>query len=128
MAQEPEWLAALAREARVRSGLVVYGNTRDLFWSGNGPEYVTLPALLAKRLDAFGICATWDRVDGLRFASDEQARRWREAVERSVGSGTATGKPYDVGGAGTPDPAPTSARRIQLRELIAEYRAVVRRA
>ncbi len=125
MSQHPEWFVALAREADIRGGLVVYGNTRDLFWSGTGADYVTLPTLLTRRLGQFTIRGTWDRVDGLRFESDDHARRWDDAVSRAVGGGASGGEAYDVGNEEKPQGAPAVGRRIDLPELIAQYRAVL---
>ncbi len=126
MSQDPDWLATLHREADVRSGLVLFGNTRDLFWSGTGSDYLTLPALLSRRLGQFTIRATWDRVDGLRFTDEEQARRWDEAVKRTVAPDAGRGQPYDAGGEDRAEPAPpTAGRRVDLPELIAQYRIVI---
>ena len=97
MAQDPEWLVALARDAEIRTGLVLYGNTRDLFWTGLGADYVTLPALLARRLTRYSLRAVWDRVDGLRFETPEQARRWEDAVANAVGGEVEPGTAYDLG-------------------------------
>jgi hypothetical protein len=126
MASQPEWMTAVAREAEVRTGLVLYGNTRDLFWTGKGADYATLPALLSAHLRKFDIRATWDRVDGLRFASEDGARRWSEAVARVVTGSASQGAAYDLE-EDTPGEEERRAggRRIELQELIAEYRAVL---
>jgi DNA polymerase III delta prime subunit len=129
MSLNPEWLTTVIREAALRAGLVVYGNTRDLFWAGVGADYVTLPALLSRHLDKFSIRATWDQVDGLRFQSDEQSRRWSEAVERAVGGGpTAKGQAYDLGTDQTATDTTTGGTRISLLEVVAQYRAVLAHA
>src|SRR5687767_4114846 len=99
---QPDWLLAVQREASVRSGLVVYGNTRDLFWSGTGSDYFSMPALLSQRLEQFSIRATWDRVDGLTFLNTRHERRWDEILQRRLASPTRTGQAYDVGDAGAP--------------------------
>lgn len=128
MATAPEWLNAVSREAEVQTGLVLYGNTRDIYWTGDGSDYATLPALLVRRLPRFGIQATWDRVDGLRFASQDQARRWSDAVAQSIGKPTSEGTPYDIGedeGDDFANQDPSAARRIELTELVAQYRAVL---
>lgn len=122
MAKPPDWLDAVSREARVRAGLVLYGNTRDLFSTGSA-RYLTLPALLVERLDGFTIRAVWDRVDGLRFASDREADRWRAALTRQVAAPSPQGSAYDLGEDDAP--AATAAIRIELSELVAQYRAVL---
>jgi MoxR-like ATPase len=127
MGQRPEWMTAVIREANVRAGLVLYGNTRDLFWTGKGADYSTLPALLDAQLTQFDVRATWDRVDGLRFSSDDASRRWSEAVARSVTGGASAAEAYDLGEDDTEEEvAPNNrGRRIELQELVAEYRAVL---
>jgi hypothetical protein len=123
MSKQPEWLATIQREAEVRSGLVLYGNTRDIFWAGTGADYVTLPALLTKQLKQFTIRASWDQVDGLRFASDDDRDRWdraRQSIAAKPGSGTA----YDMGDDAQEGPT-TTGIQIQLQELIAQYRVVL---
>jgi len=136
-ANTSEWLRTITREAEVRSGLVLYGNTRDLFWSGSGSDYVTLPTLLTTRLGRFEVRATWDRVDGLRFASEAGALRWQEAVAEAVGGDADEGEAYDVDEDPTPADRPghdedraggdaSGGLRIELPELIAQYRAVLR--
>ncbi len=121
MTSSPAWHTTLLREAKIRSGLVLYGNTRDLFWA-EGHQYCTLPTLLARSLANFTIQATWDVVDGLRFADDTHARRW----DRIVSQGASAPVPplgasvYRVPAA----PAPASAP-IDLDELIARYRLVL---
>ncbi len=125
MSQEPDWLGTLTREAAFRPGLVLYGNTRDLFWSGVGAEYLTLPALLTRRLDGFSVRATWDRVDGLRFEDEREARRWDEAVERTIAAPADPGNAYDMGEDEEDDANPVGPRRIDLHELIAQYRLVL---
>jgi energy-coupling factor transporter ATP-binding protein EcfA2 len=125
MSQDADWLSALTREAAFRAGLVLYGNTRDLFWSGVGSEYLTLPTLLARRLDSFTVRAAWDRVDGLQFADEREARRWDEAVKRAVAEPVDAGSAYDLGDEDEDEPAQVGPRRLELNELIAQYRRVL---
>lgn len=128
MSTAPDWINAVTREADVRTGLVLYGNTRDIYWTGVGSDYATLPALLVSRLPQFGIHGIWDRVDGLRFASENQGRRWSDAVAGSVGKPSCEGTPYDLGedeGDNASGQSSRALRRIELPELLAEYRAVL---
>ncbi len=99
----PQWLDAVQREAQVREGLVLYGQTRDLFWSGAGADYVTLPRLLWDQLPDFDARACWGPRHGLRFASRRDAERWTSALEEELGGDdeAGSGQPYDLGG---PDP------------------------
>ncbi len=122
MANRGHWQEALTREAAIRSGLVLYGNTRDLFWSGAGCDYLTLAELLVRRLAGFTIRATWDAADGLRFADEREARRWDEVVERRVAA-PATGTDYDVGDRQASS-SPTS-RKIDLLETLEQYRLIL---
>jgi len=123
MSREAEWLESLLRESSFRPGLVLYGNTRDLFWSGRGADYLTLPELLVHRLDRFGVRAVWDRVDGLRFASEQEARRWDDAVTESVAGSQNEGTAYDLGD--DDEPEQPCSRRVELQELIAQYRRIL---
>jgi energy-coupling factor transporter ATP-binding protein EcfA2 len=124
MERNAEWLESLLRESSFRPGLVLYGNTRDLFWSGRGAEYLTLPELLVQRLERFSVRATWDRVDGLRFASESEARRWDDAVAEAVAAPQDDGDAYDLGD-DDDEPEAQVDRRIELHELIAQYRGVL---
>ena len=116
-----EWMETTKREAAFRRGLVLHGNTRDLFSRG-GASYATLPELLWQELEReFTVRAVWDGVDGLRFASTKEAERWRDAVRRGVDTPASTasrGEPYDDGGK-----EPASAQtRISLDETLAAIR------
>lgn len=122
MAKHPDWFQAVLREARVRAGLVLYGNTRDVFPAG-GSRYVTLPTLLSDSVSGYTIRAIWDRVDGLRFATEREADRWDAAVTARVGGGAPSGATYDTGE--DDEPPSTSGRRLELGELLAQYRAVI---
>jgi DNA polymerase III delta prime subunit len=128
MTDAPSWLATVAREANVRAGLVLYGNTRDLFSTGPSGDYVSLPGLLLARLEQFTVRATWDRIDGLRFADKAHARRWSEALTTALGGeDVPSGERYDYGGqeSATQQSAP---QRVDLHEMIAQYRAVLSQA
>jgi len=127
MTASSEWWSTVAREAQVRSGLVLYGNTRDLFWAGQGTDYRTLPSLLSESLrDQFDVRATWDRVDGLRFASEDDARRWDEALKATLGDDAGAGEAYDLGDDDEP-PQSTSRGQVDLAELVAQFREVLSR-
>ncbi len=120
----PEWIDTVEREARVRSGLVLYGNTRDLHWSASSADYRTLPSLLRDTMKArFGIRATWDQVDGLRFASDACARRWDDALKATLGGAADEQNAYDLGE--VEDDDHTARVQIELAELLGQYRAVL---
>ena len=122
MTTRPDWLEALSREARIRKGLVLYGNTRDLFPSAAPALHLTLPQLLIEDLKDFTIRATWDNADGLRFATDREATRWHGVVSRALTPQANTGSAYDLGD----DPTPVlTTTRIDLTELIAQYRRVL---
>jgi energy-coupling factor transporter ATP-binding protein EcfA2 len=122
MAKHPDWLEAVLREARVRAGLVLYGNTRDVFSAG-GSRYVTLPTLLSESVREYTIRAVWDRVDGLRFSTEREAARWDTAVKACVAGSAHIGTAYDTGE--VDEPPASSGRRLDLAELIAQYRAVL---
>jgi len=134
MAENTAWLRAFLRESCFRSGLVLYGNTRDLFWSGAGPEYLTLPTLLLRSVNAdkpnrFTIRASWDRADGLVFAEDRDQQGWDSAVASQLNTGSRTGNAYDFGGNNDADAEQeqdqTVGRHVELNELLAEYRLVL---
>ncbi|MBZ4402220.1 AAA family ATPase [Myxococcus sp. AS-1-15] len=130
--QLPDWQLALQREARIRSGLVLYGNTRDVFFYPESRDYLTLSELVSRRLgrapsSRFTLTAVWDQADGLRFSTPAQARRWEDIRQRRLGSGPGAGTPYDVGeepeapgrGSGT------QGERVPLRELIPTFRQIL---
>ena len=122
----PGWLVDLTREASIRSGLVVYGNTRDLFWAGRAAEYVTLPRLLTSRLDRYTTRAVWDAVDGLQFADESEARRWSDGVERAMSGGPApAGDDYDLGEDDDLDDVSVAEPVLDLREVVAQYRLLL---
>jgi energy-coupling factor transporter ATP-binding protein EcfA2 len=106
----------------MRRGLILYGNTRDLFHDA-GARYSTLPQQLFRRLQGVTIRAAWDRVDGLRFASDGDARRWDRAAEQALGP-TGGGEAYDVGDAN--GSTQEGAQRMPLLEVLAQYRLICR--
>lgn len=115
----PQWYTTFRREAGIRPGIVLYGNTRDIFWSRDADAYDTLPQLLVRSLDEFTLRATWDLVEGLRFVVPKHAQRWDAIVARRLG-GPTRGAAYDVG-----EPDPTPLRPIALDELIGRYRLVL---
>ncbi|MCC6619925.1 MAG: AAA family ATPase [Deltaproteobacteria bacterium] len=121
MAQQPEWLETIRREAEVRRGLVLHGNTRDLFSRG-GTTYVTLPELLVQELAAFSVRAVWDSADGLRFASPMEATRWNDALRARLATPEPQGTAYDLGDEPT---TATAVTRITLDALLAAYRTVI---
>jgi hypothetical protein len=127
----PDWQRALLREARIRSGLVLYGNTRDVFFDPERRDYVTLGELVVRQLGRgasgrFSLTAIWDRVDGLRFDTQAQVRRWDDALQRSLGRSSTGGTAYDVGDEETDaQKRSTEGRRTELQELIPAFRRVM---
>jgi energy-coupling factor transporter ATP-binding protein EcfA2 len=133
----PDWQRALLRESRIRSGLVLYGNTRDVFFDPRSGDYLTLSEFVVRQFrgeaaSPFSLTATWDRADGLRFGTESHSRRWDEALQRSLGQGTHRGgTPYDVGdeevGPREEGASARSAagRKIELQELIPAFRRVI---
>lgn len=122
MTGNPEWLTTPHREADARSGLVVYGNTEDLFWSGVGTEYLTIPQQQLRRLDQFILHATWNRVDGLRFCNDPHTQRWHEAVEWRLSPDTDRGQAHNLG---DDEPRFDTAHWLALDEPLARYRLAI---
>ena len=120
MSEKVTWFDGVLRESAIRRGLILYGNTRDLFFDG-GTRYSTLPEQLVRRVPGVTIRAVWDRVDGLRFAGDEDARRWERATEGAVPRPAQSGTAYDIG----PDEGSETRReRVDLVELLAQFRLV----
>ncbi|HRI08478.1 MAG TPA: AAA family ATPase [Nannocystaceae bacterium] len=115
----PTWFANLRREADIRGGILLYGNTRDLFWSPDVHAYDTLPQLLMRDLPDFTIRASWDLAQGLRFAELTHAQRWERIVARHLAPAT-RGAAYHLG-----DPAPAGPSSLDLEEVIARYRHVL---
>jgi energy-coupling factor transporter ATP-binding protein EcfA2 len=90
----------LAREARFRKGIVVYGNTRDEFTikTDEGTRYVLLAHYLDRTLhdSGFSVVGVWNPIVGLKFRSDDERRRfntwWRGSLTQDV-----EGEKYDAG-------------------------------
>lgn len=90
--------ANLIREAKTKKGIILYGNTRDEFFSDG--KYVLLPQYLDRSLkeNGFEVVGTWDRVYGLSFEEPgEKATfaRWYATV--SCESIDNEGDTYDIG-------------------------------
>lgn len=131
-AHSPDWLRAFLREARIRSGLVLYGNTRDVFFDPESRHYLTLAEFLVRQLGRahpgrFTMTATWDRADGLRFGTSAQLQRWNDVLQRNLGGGTGGETPYslDDDDEATPDTRPSQGTPIELRELFPAFRQVL---
>jgi hypothetical protein len=126
-----EWLQTTLREAPVRRGLVLFGNTRDLFFEESRKRYVTLPELLLRQLTSaernvgFSIAAVWDNADGMRFASEQGERRFRELTRPPSPTMPQGGTEYGV----NPEPAQrrnaTGPFAGQPNELIIAFRQLL---
>lgn len=130
------WLKSLRREALIRSGVILSGNTRDRFWSGEGAEYASLVTLVLAQLEeSFDILAVWDPTDGLRFPIAEHEDLWdrRAQMARAAAGG---GEIMDLGDddavpapAGVPSDGfaiPPSGRGAELDQVLADYRLIKR--
>jgi hypothetical protein len=130
MADHPDWLAAVLREAHVRRGLIVYGNVRDLFYSPAHRQYFTLPELLVRLLMGeskleFTMGGIWDRVDGLRLADERSARRFDAALVRP-GTAGPNATAYEVDSPRTSPQTPVGPGRYRdPAELLPAFRQVL---
>jgi len=126
----PNWQRALLREAPIRSGIVLYGNTRDVFYDEATRDYLTLAQFVVRRLERglpqrFTMTARWDRADNLHFGSAQQAQRWEQLLQKTAGGGSTEGTAYPVD-----DDEPTAERagdgtagpRQELRDLFPVFR------
>lgn len=125
-----EWSRTILREAPVRRGLVLYGNTRDLFYDEAERCYVTLPELILRRLAhagqglGFTIAGVWDNADGLRFASERMERRFGEIARGRIEGLPSGGTDYPVDA----PPANTAVRGLyagRIEELIVAFRQLL---
>lgn len=68
MAKECDvWLDRFAREAGIKSSIIVYGNINDIIRNTVLSKYTTIPEAIASRLKEKGFekVIKWDRIDGL---------------------------------------------------------------
>lgn len=127
-----EWLRTTLREAPVRRGLLLYGNTRDLFFDEERRSYVTLPELVLQRLTSgsenlgFTLAGVWDHADGLRFANNRMERRFGEITRGQLQGLPSGGSDYPV------EPVPPSATTGgglyagRIDELVVAFRQLLR--
>ena len=74
MAKEYDiWLDRFAREAGIKSSIIVYGNINDIIRNTATSKYTTIPEALASQLKAKGFekVIKWDRIDGLDGSFDK---------------------------------------------------------
>jgi hypothetical protein len=128
----PDWQRALLRETPIRSGIVLYGNTRDVFYDPVSRDYLTLAQFVTRRLERdiprrFTITAQWDRADNLHFGSPQQAQRWEQILQESVGAGSSEGSAYplDDDPAAPPGSGSAAGPRLSLQELFPAFRKVL---
>ncbi|MFX0170302.1 MAG: AAA family ATPase [Candidatus Hodarchaeota archaeon] len=59
----------LIREARIRKGIILYGNTRDEFFNEDTKQYHLFPKYLQHTLkrNGFDVVGLWNKFDGLSF-------------------------------------------------------------
>jgi len=59
----------LIREARIRKGIILYGNTRDEYFDNSLKQYCLLPKHLQSTLknNGFDVVGVWNKNDGLTF-------------------------------------------------------------
>lgn len=84
------WWPTLVREARLRAGIVLDGNVRDLFWCDRNRRYLTLGRLLAE-LPGFDARVTSDG-HRVRCFDDESARLWLANESDTLGLGGSRGE------------------------------------
>lgn len=82
------WWSSLEREARLRAGIILDGNVRDLFWSERCRRYLTLGRSIAE-LPHFDVRVTSDG-HRVRCFDDESARRWIASGSDTLGLGRAS--------------------------------------
>lgn len=124
-----EWLRTTLREAPVRRGLVLYGNSRDLFFEEDSKSYVTLPELLVRRLthssanQGFTVAGIWDHADGLRLANERMERRFNDLMRGRAQSLPSGGTEYDAG-----PPSTATSRGLyvgRLDEIVTAFRQLL---
>lgn len=125
-----EWLRTTLREAPVRRGLVLYGNTRDLFYSESRGRYMTLSALLQQELCraehqlGFTLAGVWDQADGLRFVDERTERRFNQLLQGRTPS-QPKGSEYPVDDPPTGSPATGGPFKGRFDELILAFRRLL---
>ena len=61
----------LIREAKIRKGIILYGNTRDEYFDNETKQYHLFPKYLQHTLkrNGFEVVGLWNKFDGLSFSS-----------------------------------------------------------
>ncbi|WP_424357116.1 AAA family ATPase [Methanocella sp. MCL-LM] len=90
----------LLREANIRKGLIVYGNTRDEFF--NGENYQLLPEYLSGLLkdNGFQVVGRWDNARGLNFSDKVEKSifaSWLKSCGKSEKGIPDDAEDYDLG-------------------------------
>lgn len=96
------WLDNLEREARIRKGIIFYGNTRDEFFDRETKQFLLLPKYLQyyfKRKD-FTVSGLWSPTHGLQFLDDVDKStfsRWLSTNLEDSMADDVQGDDFDIG-------------------------------
>lgn len=73
----------LLREAKIRKGIILYGNTRDEFFDSKEARYSLLPQHLRSVLkdNGFGVVGLWNNTTGLQFNDKSEMRTFAQWLE-----------------------------------------------
>lgn len=93
--------ANLIREAKIKKGIVLYGNTRDEFF--NNGKYLLLPHYLRELLkeNNFEVVGIWNPLDGLSFEKPREKEIFSRWYTADSCSSQDEGDAYDYGVAGS---------------------------
>lgn len=73
----------LLREAKIRKGIILYGNTRDEFFDQKEAKYSLLPQYLRSILkdNGFEVVGLWNNITGLQFSERSERRTFAQWLE-----------------------------------------------
>lgn len=87
----------LLREAKIRKGIILYGNTRDEFFDPIEERYSLLPQHLRSVLkdNGFDVVGLWNNNTGLQFSEKSEKRTFAQWLE--INPDEEEGEEYDLG-------------------------------
>jgi len=93
----------LIREAKIRKGIILYGNTRDEYFNPKTKQYQLFPKHLQHSLkqNGFEVVGLWNKFDGLSFIEEREkgifAKWYTTNVAHDDTTSADEGEDFDVG-------------------------------
>lgn len=92
----------LIREAKIRKGIILYGNTRDEYFDDILKQYSLLPKHLQSTLknNGFDVVGVWNKNDGLTFHEKREEGIFSNWFNKNVDDVNVNREEYDIGSEG----------------------------